>query len=183
VTTQHPPPPLAAPLQPETEPRQLGFGFLAHPLRASRFANAQPRHHHYLVHTTTPPLRNVPRCRFTRRARNRATAARFRFFDPNPLRASRFANAQPRHHHYPVHTTTPSLRNVPRCRFTRRARNRATAARFRVWGPTPPRLVFRERAAPPPPPPPRTHHHTTLSPFAVSHGAPTSSHDGSVSAF
>ena len=97
--------------------------------------NARPRHHHYLVHTTVPPLRNVPRCRFTRRARNRATAARFRIFDPNPLLASHFANARPHHHHYLVCTTTPPLRNVPHRRFTRHTRNRATAARFRIFDP------------------------------------------------
>jgi hypothetical protein len=101
------------------------FRFLdPNPLPASRFANTRPHHHHHhlaLAHATTLPLRTILRCRFTRRARNRATAAWFRGFGPNPLPASRFTNARPHHHHHLAHASMPPLRTVPHCRFTRRA--------------------------------------------------------------
>jgi hypothetical protein len=85
-----------------------------------------------------------------------------RVFGPNPPRLAFRERTAPHHHHHHLYTTVPPLRTVPRCRFTRRARNRATAARLRVFGPTPhPRPVFRERTAPPPPPSPHRHHRTT----------------------
>jgi len=116
---------------PETEPQQLGFGFSTQnrsspcisqttqrpplPFHMARLKPSHsgsvsdfgpkfaPRHHHYLVYTTTPPLRNVPHCCFTQRTQNRATAARFQIFDPNPLPTSHFTNAQPHHHHHHHH--------------------------------------------------------------------------------
>jgi hypothetical protein len=122
VTPQHPPPPPAAPLQPETEPRHLGFGiFTQTPLPSSCFATARPRRHHHLVRATAPPLLTISRARFARHARNRATAARFRSFDPNPPPASRCVNARPHHHHHLVHTAAPPLFTVPRARFARHA--------------------------------------------------------------
>jgi hypothetical protein len=113
-------------------------------------------------------------------------------FGPNPLPASRFASAPPHRptttiSHNIVRTTPPPLppHTIPHRRFTRRARNRATTARFRFLAQPPPCLAFRERTAPPPLPH-RTHHPTTPmhhppSPFHTARPKP--SHNGSVSSF
>jgi hypothetical protein len=152
----------------ETEPQRFGFGLWSkNPLPASRFTIARPHHHHHLVQTTTPSIRNVIHRRFTRRNRNRATAARFRTFDQNPLPASHFANARPHHLHYLVQTTTSPLPTVLCCRSTRHARNRAPAARFRILAPNPlPASHFANA-------PPHHHHHlirpTAPPPFTALH--------------
>src|SRR6202042_2276494 len=80
----------------------------------------------------------------------------------------------------------PPFPTIPCCRFTRRARNRATTVRFRFFGPNPfPCLAFRERTTPPPPPPdthyPTTPLHPPPLPFLTAH--PKSSHVGAVSGF
>src|SRR5882762_2283691 len=80
-----------------------------------------PRIHHH------PPLRNIPRCCFTWHTQNRATAAWFRIFDPNPLPALRFANAQPHHHHHHPPTAPPPP-TAPHFHFRWRTRNRAPVA-------------------------------------------------------
>ena len=66
-----------------------------------------PRPHHYLVHTTSPPLPTIPHHRFTWRALNRATAPWFRIFDPNLFPTSYFVNAQPHRHHHLIRPTVP----------------------------------------------------------------------------
>ncbi|KIM78335.1 hypothetical protein PILCRDRAFT_11312 [Piloderma croceum F 1598] len=108
VTPQHPSPPPAAPLQPETELPWLGFGFFSpNPLRASRCANAQPHHHHHIVCTTTPPIRTVPRRRFTRAPKIEPRRLGFGFIAQTPSLASRLrtqcpiattASSTPLHH-------------------------------------------------------------------------------------
>src|ERR1700729_3831484 len=78
--------PSAAPMQPETEPLQLGFEFLAlSPLPRLAFTNATPHYHHSLLRATVlpfpPDLPPPPR----RRARNQTPAAPFRTFGCQPL--------------------------------------------------------------------------------------------------
>jgi hypothetical protein len=48
------------------------------------FLTGWPHHHHHNNNTIPPPLCIIPHCCFTWRARNRATTAQFRVFDPNP---------------------------------------------------------------------------------------------------
>ena len=85
----HHPPPLphtaVLPGRPETEPRSLGFGFLAQtPLPGLALANAWPTRR--LCDTNPHPLPPVTtlQLHFTRHTRNRATKARFRVFAPKP---------------------------------------------------------------------------------------------------
>jgi hypothetical protein len=56
-------------------------------------------------HHPTTSLNHHP---LLRRARNRATTARFRDFDPKPLRPLAFANARPYHHHHSCISPSPS---------------------------------------------------------------------------
>ena len=71
VTPQHPPPPSAAPLQPETEPRWLSFEFFTQtPLPSSCFATARPHCCRRLVRATVPPPRTFPHRHSTRRAQS-----------------------------------------------------------------------------------------------------------------
>src|SRR5882672_3251666 len=74
--------------------------------------NARPRHHHYLIHTTTPPICTVPRWCFTRRARKRATAA---WFQTQTRSLPRILQT-----HDPTTTTTSSapLPHLPSLLFT-----------------------------------------------------------------
>src|SRR5882762_4554256 len=70
---------------PETEPRMLGFGFLAQILPPGlALANAQPPFRLHVIYPHPPPPSITPHRRFTRRARNRATNARFRVFPQTP---------------------------------------------------------------------------------------------------
>src|SRR5882762_9593053 len=70
---------------PETEPRMLGFGFLAQILPPGlALANAQPPFRLHVIYPHPPPPSITPRCHFTLHARNRVTNARFRFFGLNP---------------------------------------------------------------------------------------------------
>jgi hypothetical protein len=80
-----------------------------------------------------------PHRRFARHARNRATNARFRVFGLNPTPGFALANAQPPWRLHAIHPHLPSPVIAPHRRFTWHARNRATNARFRVFGlnPTP----------------------------------------------
>jgi hypothetical protein len=94
---------------PETEPRWLGFVFLAQtPPPASHFMNAPPHHHHHLVRITIPPLHTVLHRRFARRTRNRATMASFRVFSSDPIPRLAFHKRTtpppplPRTHHHPT---------------------------------------------------------------------------------
>src|SRR6202042_2728042 len=94
---------------PETEPRWLGFAFLAQtPPPTSHFTNAPPHHHHHLVRITSPPLHTVLHRRFARRTRNRATMAWFRVFSSDPIPRLAFHERTtpppplPRTHHHPT---------------------------------------------------------------------------------
>ncbi|KIM71255.1 hypothetical protein PILCRDRAFT_17231 [Piloderma croceum F 1598] len=72
---------------PETELQQLGFAFLAQtPSPSLAFPTERPHHHRHNNNTIPSSLHIIPCCCFTRRARNRAVTARFRVFDPNPLK-------------------------------------------------------------------------------------------------
>ncbi|KIM79076.1 hypothetical protein PILCRDRAFT_10734 [Piloderma croceum F 1598] len=179
VTPRHPPPPHAVPLQPETERRQLGFGFFGPP--ALRLA--------FREHTTPPPPPPPPPRTRRRTAPAHCPPSPFRAarpksshnglvsgFGPTPLPGSHFMSAQLHHHHHHlIRTTTLPLRTIPcRC-FTRRALNRATTAQFRDLA-QPPSLAPISRAhssttttitsyAPP-------HCPYAPSPVAVSHGTP-----------
>ena len=248
--THHPCSPTAPPLHqllqkcsPKLSHGGSVVGFWPEAIPTSCFADAQPHHHHHrchLVRTTTTPLRTVLHRRFTRRARSRATTARFRIFwlkphppphisqthhstttttlyappshpytpfsiavshgapetEPQwlgfvflaqtPSPTSCFTNAPLHHHHHLVRTTIPPLCNVLHRCFTRHARNRATMARFRVFGSNPiPHLAFHEHTTPPQPPS-HTHHHSTpmqRSPLPFHTACPKPSHSGSVSYF
>jgi hypothetical protein len=101
--THRPPPPfhMARP-QPSHGSSVAGFGPTPHP-RPAFHERTAPHHHHHLVGTTVPPLCTISRRCFTRRARNRATAARLLVLAQPPT--SRFASAQP----HPTTTTTTIL--------------------------------------------------------------------------
>src|ERR1700691_2013166 len=119
-------------------------------------------HHHHLIPHIPPHPYIVPRRRLQRHTLNRAITARFRVSGPQHLPWLAFANASPRDRRRLVRAIPPSPPTSLRRRLTRQNRNRATAARFRVFGTPPsPRLAFanappRDRrrliqATPPPP--------------------------------
>ena len=87
--------------------------------------------------------------------------ATFGHFGTNPLPHLVFANAPPRNRRRLVRPAPPPTSASLHLRLTWQTRNRATAARFRVFGlkPPPPRRVC-ERATPRPPSP-RTSRSTT----------------------
>ena len=161
---------------PETEPQRLGFAVLAQIRSLPRISRTRDPTTITTSHTPPrhpyAPSRTVLHCHFTRRTRSRAMAARFHIFGPNPLPASHFANARPRHHHHLVRTPNPPVRTVPCCRFARRARNRATAARFFVSPPNPPPPCMPGDTRLPAPqlqctPPQMDPHHLSMSPSVL----------------
>jgi hypothetical protein len=167
ITPQLSSPPLAAPLQPKTEPRQLCFGFFW-PARStpcvSRTHNPTttttsyaPSHHPY---TPSPSPFYTARPKLSH---NGSVSG----FGPNPLPACLLFHEHtappPQPPHMRHHTT---LCTIHHHRFTWRALNRATTARFRFLAQTPslPRVCECNAPPPPPPPPPHYLHHLTTSP-------------------
>lgn len=112
--------------------------------------------------------------------------ATFGHFGTNPLPHLVFANAPPRNRRRLVRPAPPPTSASLHLRLTWQTRNRATVARFRVFGlkPPPPRRVC-ERATPRPPSP-RTSRSTTyihLPPPSFDTAGPKPSHGSSVSGF
>ena len=187
MTPQSPSPLLTARIRPETEQWRPSFGFLApnpspasccrtqdHPAAAT--SSTPPRH--LTLSLTTAISNGAPE---TEPSRSLLWLWSQTPFPPLVLPIGRAHHNQ--HHHC---ITPPPFPTIPCCRFTRRARNRATTVRFRFFGPNPfPCLAFRERTTPPPPPP-DTHYPTPSlrhPPLLLLTAHPKSSHVGSVSFF
>src|ERR1700729_2732394 len=156
----------------------LGFIWPPNPPPPAHSIGHQDRHHHLIPHIPPHPY-IVPRRRLQRHTLNRAITARFRVSGPQHLPWLAFANASPRDRRRLVRAIPPSPPTSLRRRLTRQNRNRATAARFRVFGPPPPPRLPLLNAPPPARRPPTQLPSPPPSQFDTTEPKP--SHGGSVS--
>ena len=173
VSPHHPPSPLGARTQPQTEPRQLVWGFLVQTPASLAFREpAAP--------TPSPPRRRRPTISPHRSPSPFPTAC------PKPSPSSSVSGfwpqppLPPRVGERPTTTTTSSTsrHRLPpialRRRFTRHTRNRATALGFGFLAPAPsPASRWRTRRPTPTSTSSTSYHRLPPSPSAaVSHGTP-----------
>jgi hypothetical protein len=126
------------------------------------------------IPTTTP--RHLPTLPFyTARPKPSYGRSNFGFLAQPPPPGLALVNVQPPCHLHIINTHPPPPSITPHCHFTRRARNRATNARFLGFWLNPRPLASRWRMPSPPAASTsstRTHHLPPLSHIAVSHGMP-----------
>jgi hypothetical protein len=101
-------------------------------------SNGRMKCHPHTISHTPPTLTNRLHRRLQRHTLNRAITARFRVSGPQLLPWLAFATAPPHGRRRLMRAIPPSPPTSLRRRLTRQNRNRATAARFRVFGPLPP---------------------------------------------
>jgi hypothetical protein len=133
----------------KTEPRQLHFVNLALPssplcAAQTRSSSASNLHYHHLAPTTPPPHFIAPHSRLQRRTHNRAQVLGLGSLAQTPLALHHLTECTTCHYHH-VPTTPPPHHLIPSaptavCKgaFQQYARNRARAARFRIFGSKPP---------------------------------------------